>query len=305
MADLVSIREVGLRDGLQLSKTRLSTKTKLEWCKEQASIGFKEIEVTSFVPASILPQFSDSLAVLKEAQKNESLLASVLVPNYRGAVNALVAGAKKISFVISASDAHNHSNVNCSIEKSLSMLKDFIEECKIKNLYGSVLISGAISTSFGCSIQGRVSPKKVCEIAEKMAFLGVDEISLADTVGYANPSQVSELFRNVLNLKGKVELAGHFHDTRGMGLANVLSAFNVGVKRFDASLGGLGGCPFAPGASGNIATEDCVYMFESMGVYSGVDINNLLKLRKKLNKWMFKDKLFGHLLNSGLPKGFD
>ena len=304
MKDFVTVREVGLRDGLQLSKTKLSTKQKLNWCREQAQTGFKEIEVTSIVPPSILPQFSDCFEVIKEAKKIENLLSSVLVPNFKGGLKALDTGVKKITFVLSASDAHNQSNVNTTIDNSLNMLEELVKENKRRNKATNTKISLAIATSFGCSIQGKVSEKVVCKIAEKSSDLGVDEINLADTVGYANPKQVSKLFSKIFKIVGDIPLAGHFHDTRGMGLSNVISAYDVGVKRFDASLGGLGGCPFAPGASGNISTEDCIYMLESIGAETGVLFDKLLELRKKIEHLMYKDRFYGRLVKSGCSKIF-
>ena len=249
MKNSIQIREVGLRDGLQLSKTKLSSEIKIKWCSLQSKAGFKEIEVASFVPPSILPQFSDASKMVCETNKINNLIPSVLVPNLKGALIALDNNSKKINFVLSASEMHNRSNVNSTIKKSLSMFKD--------------------------------------------------------TVGYANPNQVKEIFKSLNKISKNIPLAAHFHDTRGMGLANVISAIDEGVKRFDASLGGLGGCPYAPGASGNIATEDCVYMIESMGFSTGIDLKKLLKLRKSLKEWMKNDILYGNLLTSGFAKTFN
>ena len=298
MNNSITIREVGLRDGLQLAKTKLATDTKIKWCEEQFKAGFSEIEVTSFVSKLLLPQFADSYEVLIGSQEFKGLLSSVLVPNLVGGIRAMNAGAKKINFVLSASEEHNKSNVNNSTATSLSMFKEFVQERNAKGLQNVVEISGAIATSFGCSIQGKVSEKLVLKISEKLTEYGADEINLADTAGFANPIQVESVFKKVSLLTGNIPLAGHFHDTRGMGLANVKAAFNAGVKRFDTSLGGLGGCPFAPGASGNIATEDCVYMFECMGINTGVNIQKLLEVRKNLNKWMHKDTLYGNLIHA-------
>ena len=200
---------------------------------------------------------------------------------------------------------HNQSNVKSTIEKSLSMFNDFVTERNTRGLKNKVQISAAVATSFGCSIQGKVEKKTVIKICEKLLEMGADELNIADTVGYANPYQVKEIFKSLYKISGHIPLAAHFHDTRGMGLANVISAIDEGVKRFDASLGGLGGCPYAPGASGNIATEDCVYMIESMGYNTGIDLKKLLKLRKSLKEWMKKDVLYGNLLTSGFAKTFN
>lgn len=304
MTDHVSVREVGLRDGLQLVSTILPTETKLDWCREQAASGFKEMEVTSFVPPSILPQFSDATDVLTGALAIDGLLASTLVPNLKGAVRAMVAGARKITFVLSASEEHNLANVRRTTDESLAMFREVMEERLSQSLADKVEIAGVIATSFGCTIQGAVSEDRVCKIASFLADCGADEISIADTVGYANPVQVERLMRDVDMATGAVPVAAHFHDTRGMGLANVMAGVRAGVRRFDASLGGLGGCPFAPGATGNIATEDCVYLLESVGLSTGVDMYALLEVRENLNNWLPNERLEGRLSKAGSAKIF-
>ena len=296
MTDRVILREVGLRDGLQLIKSRLDTAIKLSWIRAQAKVGFTEIEVTSFVPISVLPQFADAAAVLVDAQKIGNLLPSVLVPNLRGAVMAMDAGAKKITFVLSVSDAHNRANVRKSTDDSLAMLRDVLAE---RDNRQNIKIATALATSFGCSIEGAVSEKRVIQIAEILASQGVDEINLADTVGYGDPAQVGRIFTDVQTAIGELPLAAHFHDTRGLGLANVMAALDAGVRRFDSALGGLGGCPFAPGASGNIATEDTVHLFDRLGIDSGVDLGALLKVRHQLSEWLPEEKLEGRLLGAG------
>ena len=296
MTDRVILREVGLRDGLQLIKSRLDTAIKLSWIRAQAEVGFTEIEVTSFVPISVLPQFADAAAVLVDAQKIGNLLPSVLVPNLRGAVMAMDAGAKKITFVLSVSDAHNRANVRKTTNDSLAMLRDVLAE---RDNRQNIKIATALATSFGCSIEGAVSEERVIQIAEILASQGVDEINLADTVGYGDPVQVGRIFKDVRKAVGELPLAAHFHDTRGLGLANVMAALDAGVRRFDSALGGLGGCPFAPGASGNIATEDTVHLFDRLGIVSGVDLGALLKVRHQLAEWLPEEKLEGRLLGAG------
>ena len=296
MTDRVILREVGLRDGLQLIKSRLDTAIKLSWIRAQAEVGFTEIEVTSFVPISVLPQFADAAAVLVDAQKIGNLLPSVLVPNLRGAVMAMDAGARKITFVLSVSDAHNRANVRKSTNDSLAMLRDVLAE---RDNRQNIKIATALATSFGCSIEGAVSEERVIQIAEILASQGVDEINLADTVGYGDPAQVGRIFTDVQKAVGELPLAAHFHDTRGLGLANVMAALDAGVRRFDSALGGLGGCPFAPGASGNIATEDTVHLFDRLGIDSGVDLEALLKVRHQLSEWLPEEKLEGRLLGAG------
>ena len=296
MTDRVILREVGLRDGLQLIKSRLDTAIKLSWISAQAEVGFTEIEVTSFVPISVLPQFADAAAVLVDAQKIGNLLPSVLVPNLRGAVMAMDAGARKITFVLSVSDAHNRANVRKSTNDSLAMLRDVLAE---RDNRQNIKIATALATSFGCSIEGAVPEARVIQIAEILASQGVDEINLADTVGYGDPAQVGRIFTDVQKAVGELPLAAHFHDTRGLGLANVMAALDAGVRRFDSALGGLGGCPFAPGASGNIATEDTVHLFDRLGIDSGVDLGALLKVRHQLAEWLPGEKLEGRLLGAG------
>ena len=296
MTDRVILREVGLRDGLQLNKSRLDTAIKLSWIRAQAEVGFTEIEVTSFVPISVLPQFADAAEVLVDAQKIGNLLPSVLVPNLRGAVMAMDAGARKITFVLSVSDAHNRANVRKSTDDSLAMLRDVLAE---RDNRQNIKIATALATSFGCSIEGAVPEARVIQIAEILASQGVDEINLADTVGYGDPAQVGRIFTDVQRAVGDLPLAAHFHDTRGLGLANVMAALDAGVRRFDSALGGLGGCPFAPGASGNIATEDTVHLFDRLGIDSGVDLGALLKVRHQLAEWLPREKLEGRLLGAG------
>ena len=296
MTDRVILREVGLRDGLQLIKSRLDTAIKLSWIRAQAEVGFTEIEVTSFVPISVLPQFADAAAVLVDAQKIGNLLPSVLVPNLRGAVMAMDAGARKITFVLSVSDAHNRANVRKSTNDSLAMLRDVLAE---RDNRQNIKIATALATSFGCSIEGAVPEARVVQVAEILASQGVDEINLADTVGYGDPAQVGRIFTDVQKAVGELPIAAHFHDTRGLGLANVMAALDAGVRRFDSALGGLGGCPFAPGASGNIATEDTVHLFDRLGIDSGIDLGALLKVRHQLAEWLPRERLEGRLLGAG------
>ena len=296
MTDRVILREVGPRDGLQLIKSQLDTPIKLAWIRAQAEVGFTEIEVTSFVPISVLPQFADAVTVLADSQKIGNLLPSVLVPNLRGAVLAMDAGAKKITFVLSVSESHNKANVRQTTDDSLAMLREVVAE---RDNRQNIKIATALATSFGCSIEGAVSETRVTQIAEILAKQGVDEINLADTVGYGDPVQVGRIFTDVKVAVGELPLAAHFHDTRGLGLANLMAALDAGVRRFDSALGGLGGCPFAPGASGNIVTEDTVHLFNKLGIESGIDLDALLEVRRQLAKWLPKEKLEGRLLEAG------
>ena len=298
MSEYIQVREVGLRDGLQLIKTRLKTAIKKEWLKKQIDAGFKEIEITSIVPKKTLPQFSDAAEMINFSNKLPNSLATVLIPNIKGAELAFQAKAKKVIFVVSASESHNLANVKMTVERSLDELQTIIAKRDCNDNTKNIKIIGSISTAFGCSISGKVPENKVLKIVEKMLRVGVDEISIADTVGYANPRYVSALFKKVLQLSETVPVIGHFHDTQGFGLANVVAAIDQGVNKFDASLRGLGGCPYAPGATGNIATEDCINLIESIGYDTGVSIKKLAQLCKLLENWLPKERLHGKLIDS-------
>ncbi len=298
MSEFIQVREVGLRDGLQLIKTQLKTEKKKQWLKKQIDAGFKEIEISSMVPKKTLPQFADAAEMINFSNKFSKCQTAVLIPNIKGADLAFAAKAKKLIFVVSASESHNLANVNRTVKESLHELKTIILRKNCSDDIKNIKIIGSISTSFGCSISGTVSENKVLRIAENMLEIGVDEISIADTVGYANPRNVSALFKKVTRLSQSVPVIGHFHDTRGFGLANVVAAIDEGVRKFDASLRGLGGCPYAPGATGNIATEDCINLIESMGYETGVNIKKLVKLCKLLETWLPDEQLRGKLLET-------
>lgn len=298
------VREVGLRDGLQLIQTMLASDIKIEWCRLQAAAGFNEIEVTSFVPPSVIPQFADAAEVLAAANGIENLRPSVLVPNLNGGIRALDHGARKITMVLSASEQHNLSNVRKSTDASIAEFGELVAERGRRTLADDVEISCALATAFGCSIQGDVPESRVYGIAAELVALGADELNIADTVGYANPIQVRRMFTELTACFGSVTIAAHFHDTRAMGLSNVVAAAEAGVRRFDASLGGLGGCPFAPGATGNIATEDCVYLLENLGFATGINIDALLEVRRKLEDWLPGERIEGRLMKAGPAKTF-
>jgi|TARA_B110000238_G_C16136237_1_gene443830 hydroxymethylglutaryl-CoA lyase len=305
MTDLATVREVGLRDGLQLVKRTLPTDIKIEWCQTQAACGFREMEVTSFVPPKVIPQFADAESVLKAAQSISNMRAAVLVPNLKWGLQALDHGAKKITFVLSVSEAHNMANVRRTTDTSIAEFSELIAERNCRGLQDSVMMSVALATTFGCSLQGEVAEPRVYNVAEQVLMAGAQELNMADTVGYGNPIQVKRIFTEILQLADKVQVAAHFHDTRGMGLANAVAALEAGVREFDASLGGLGGCPFAKGASGNIATEDCVYLLESLGFATGINILAMLEVRKNLKNWLPDEPLEGKLLKAGLAATFE
>ena len=236
MSDVL-IREVGLRDGLQLVKNILPTE-KIKWLNKQSLLNFKEIEVTSFVPKKVVPQFFDAKIILNEANKISNLTSSVLVPNLFGAKKALELNAQKINYVLSASESHNKANVNKDVNSSINELSEIVNYNR--NLEKNSKIGVAISTAFGCSIEGEISNLKVLNLVEKILKIGVDEITIADTVGYANPNEVRMLFKKLINLTDNLKIFAHFHDTRGLGIVNVLTAFDLGIRKFDSSLLGLG-----------------------------------------------------------------
>ena len=302
LKEKVLIREVGLRDGLQLLNKFCPTDIKIKWLEQQYKLGFKEIEITSFVSEKIMPQFKDSKIILEKANKMICFKPFVLVPNLKGANIALENYAKNINFVISASESHNLANVNSSVLNSLSGLKSFLTKLKETNIREKIFVSVTIATSFGCSIEGDIDTSEVLKIFEKLVEFSVDEIGIADTVGYGNPKSVKKLIKEIKSIDGKIPLVGHFHDTRGMGMLNILSALDEGIRKFDTSVQGLGGCPFAPGASGNVVTEDCVFFLEEIGFDTGIDLKGILELSKKIQLWLPDERFFGKFSLSGLPK---
>jgi hydroxymethylglutaryl-CoA lyase len=298
----VLISEVGPRDGLQSIKTTMPTKNKLLWIDSLYSAGITEIEVCSFVPATLLPQMADATEVVRHALTLPGLTVMALVPNLKGAEAALQAGVHKLTIPVSASEAHSLANVR---KTRIDMLEEIRTILVLRDaLYPQVKIEAGISTAFGCTIQGFVKDDDVVWLAEAMVEIGVDEVGLSDTTGMANPDQVRRLFNKVRIAIGNKTGAAHMHNTRGLGLANCLAAFDVGVTTFDSSQGGLGGCPFAPGASGNVVTEDLVFMFEAMGVQTGVHLESLITARQSLKAGLPLEPLYGMMPEAGLPKGW-
>lgn len=304
MTDIdILISEVGPRDGLQSIDAVLPTDVKNAWVAAQAAAGFREIEVGSFVPPSVLPQMADTADVVRAALAIPDLTVAVLVPNLRGAQNAIDSGAHKISIPFSVSETHSLKNVRRNHEQM------FAEVSKIAALVAEQSqpphFEAGLSTAFGCTIEGSVSEDLVVRSAERLMQCGVAEVGLSDTTGYANPAQVTRLVRRVQAAVGKENITGvHLHNTRGLGLANVLAAIEEGITTVDSSLGGIGGCPFAPGASGNIVTEDLVFMLEAMGLNTGVDIDKLLAVRTILSAALPDEPLYGFIPDAGVPKGF-
>jgi hydroxymethylglutaryl-CoA lyase len=300
----VEVREVGTRDGLQSIQTIFSTAAKLEWIRLEAAAGVPEIEVGSFVPPKLLPQMADSAEVVAGALVIDGLTVAALVPNFRGAQNALAAGAHKLNYVLSVSEAHSQANVRRSVQESIEDFARIVEFRDAHPEFANVTIASGVATAFGCSIAGRVPLADVVSAARRLVKAGADELAVADTVGYGNPAQCREIFTEVLAVAGDVPVAAHFHDTRGLGLANVTAALEIGIRRFDASLGGLGGCPYAPGASGNVVMEDLVFMLEAMGLRTGVDLDRLMLAREHMVKQLRGETTRGAYALAGKPKGF-
>ncbi len=296
------IREVGLRDGLQSIKTTLPTMQKCEWIQRAFAAGQREIEVGSFVPAKLMPQLADTAELLAFAKTLPGLRASVLVPNLKGAERALEADADLMLLPLSASHEHSLANLRKSPDEVVEEMR------RIRAARDSsgkkTLIEGGVGTAFGCTIQGEVKPSTVLRLMQALLDAGADQVSLADTVGYADPSSVARLFEQALRLAGDAFCCGHFHDTRGLALANVYAALELGLHRFDASLAGIGGCPHSPGASGNAATEDLAFMLEASGIDTGIDLPALLELRQNVAQWLQGELTHGALWRAGLPKTF-
>ena len=296
------ISEVGPRDGLQSVERTMATDDKKRWISALYDAGLREIEVASFVPAKLLPQMADAAEVVRHALTLPGLTVMALVPNLRGAQSAIDAGVHKLTIPVSASAAHSLANVRKSREQMVEEVRGIVA---LRNeIAPQVRIEANISTAFGCTIQGAVAEADVVWLASECIAAGVDESGLSDTTGMANPAQVRRLFNAVRAAIGDKTGAAHMHNTRGLGLANCLAAYDVGVRTFDASLGGLGGCPYAPGASGNVVTEDLVFMFEAMGVSTGVDIARLIAAREPLKAGLPGEPVYGMTPEAGLPKGW-
>jgi hydroxymethylglutaryl-CoA lyase len=298
----VLISEVGPRDGLQSVQKVMDTADKCRWIDALVASGLREIEVCSFVPARYLPQMADAAEVVRHALGHPALTVAALVPNLRGAEAALAAGVHKITVPVSASRAHCLANVRKTPE---AMVEEVLAIVRLRDqLAPGVQVEAAISTAFGCTLQGRVDEDEVIRLASECVAAGADESGLSDTTGMAHPAQVRRLFTRLHAALGSRAGGAHMHNTRGLGLANCLAAWDVGVRAFDSSLGGLGGCPHAPGASGNVVTEDLVYMFEAMGVATSIDLSALLAARQPLQAGLPGEPLYGMLPGAGLPLGW-
>jgi hydroxymethylglutaryl-CoA lyase len=304
MSERAHVREVGLRDGLQSISEILPSEEKTAWLEAEHAAGVREIEVSSFVPPKLLPQLADAEAVVRHALSLPGLIVSALIPNLRGAERGLALGVHEMNFVLSVSEGHNRANVRRSTAESIEDFRRVVALCHTAPEERRPRVACGLATAFGCTIEGAVDEDRVRRIAVEAAEAGADAIILADTVGYGQPAAVERVFRRVIADVAPLPVAGHFHDTRGLGLANVLAALNAGARAFDASLGGLGGCPYAPGATGNIVTEDLVFMLEAMGFETGIDIERLLKVRKLVHDFLPNVAQHGAIAKAGLPKNF-
>jgi len=298
----VLISEVGPRDGLQSVKATMSTAHKFAWIDALHAAGLREIEVCSFVPARLLPQMADAAEVVRHALSHPGWTVMALAPNLRGAQAAIEAGVHKVTLPVSASEAHSLANVRKTRAEMVDEVRAVV--ALRQQLAPNTLVEVGVSTAFGCTLQGAVPEDEVVRLAADLAVCGVDEIGLSDTTGMANPAQVRRLFQRVRAEIGERTGAAHMHNTRGLGLANCLAAFDVGVRTFDSSLGGLGGCPYAPGASGNVVTEDLVFMFEAMGVRTGVNLERLIAAREPLRAGLPGEPIYGMTPEAGLPHGW-
>ena len=301
----ILVSEVGTRDGLQSIQAIMPTDAKKRWIQAEAEAGVREIEVGSFVSVKLLPQLADTAELVTFAREIRNLSVAVLVPNLRGAQNAINCGADKISIPFSVSETHSQRNVNRSHRQMLDEVRRIAELVQSIPESERPHFEVGLSTAFGCSIEGPIAEDKVASIAEQVMRAGSNEVGLSDTTGSANPRQVKRLIRLVRSAVGDDKLTGvHLHNTRGLGLANALAALDEGITTLDSSLGGLGGCPAAPGASGNIVTEDLVFMLESMGLNTGIDINRLLAVRDILHAAIPGEPLYGFTPDAGLPEGY-
>jgi hydroxymethylglutaryl-CoA lyase len=296
----VTVREVGLRDGLQSIARTLPSAQKMQWIQGAYNAGIREIEVGSFVPPKLLPQLADTAELVAFAKTLPGLVVSVLVPNLKGAERAMDSGADWMLLPLSASHAHSLANLRKAPDDVVTEIAAMVEARRARG--SGIRIEVGMSTSLGCTIQGRVGVEEVLRLIKAVVALGVDRVGLADTVGYADPRQVGELFTKAREVAGDKLGCGHFHDTRGLGLANVMAALQAGETRFDACLAGIGGCPHAPGASGNVATEDLAYLMASMGIDTGIDFDKLMALRAQVAQWLAGEILHGSIAQAGLPK---
>lgn len=288
-----------MRDGFQIEPVFVPTDRKVDLIDALSRTGLSKIEVTSFASPKAIPALADAEEVMRRIDRAPGVEYAALVPNVRGAQRALACALDELNLVMSASASHNQANLRMSRQQSLAQFAEIVAV-----VAGRAQINASLSTAFGCPFDGDVPDAQVMDLVQNFVDLGITRVALCDTTGMANPAQVRRLFQRVRAAIGSKTGAAHLHNTRGLGLANCLAAYDVGVRTFDASLAGLGGCPYAPGASGNVVTEDLVFMFEAMGVATGIDIERLIAAREPLKAGLPGEPLYGMTPEAGLPKGF-
>ena len=300
----VVVCEVGLRDGLQSIETFFPTDQKIAWMQAEAAAGMPAIEVASLVPAKLVPQFADATETVQAGLAISGLQVVALTPNLKGAERGVELGVHTLNFVMSVSRTHNLKNVRRERESSIEEFGRIVAMVSALPADRRPRLVAGMGTALGCSYEGRIAVSEVVLCAQALAEAGADELMVCDTVGYADPALVREVFTAVRGAVGDLPLGGHFHDTRGLGLANVAAALECGVRRFDASLGGLGGCQFAPGATGNIVMDDLCFMLDAMGLRTGVDLERLVAVREIIARNLPAAPLYGGLARSGLPQHY-
>jgi isopropylmalate/homocitrate/citramalate synthase len=300
----VTVSEVGPRDGLQMVHAVVPTATKCRLIAALHAAGLPEIEVASFVPPKLVPQMADAEAVTRFATTLPGLHVAVLVPNLRGAEAAIAAGAQKITLTLSASEQHSQANLRRTRAEQMEVARSVAAHVAGLDAARRPSLEAGLSTAFGCSLQGAVAERDVVAMAVELAAMGCDSVGLSDTAGYANPAQVARLVRLVRAEIGARCDSLHLHDTMGLGLANVTAGVEAGIRIFDGALAGLGGCPFAPGASGNIVTEDLVFLLESLGLDTGVSLEGVVAARAILAEALPQEPLHGAFARAGRPTGW-
>lgn len=302
MGERVKVCEVGPRDGLQMAKSIMPTATKIEWIGALAAAGITEIEVGSFVPPKLIPQMADTGEIVQASRSIAGLTVAALVPNLKGAQRAYESGADLVLIPVSVSEGHSRANTNKGSLEQVAEVRAIVDWVRAQER--PMKVDAGCATAFGCSIEGDVPQDRVVMVASALADAGVDGIVLADTVGYGNPAQVRSIVRAVQREVGETVDRLHLHDTMGLGIANALAGLDEGIRCFDSALAGLGGCPFAPGASGNIVTEDLVFMLESMGFDTGIDLDALIRAREILQRGLPDEHLLGNVVKAGIPRTY-
>jgi len=301
--DRVTLREVGLRDGLQLVKAFPGTSAKEDWIAREYAAGVQHFEIGSFLPPSRFPQFADVGVLIEQIAGLDGAYSAALALNDRGAANALETPLDEIVCVVSATEEHSLANARRSRAEAIGLVRT-VAAMRAESGRDPIINVG-LAMAFGCSISGAVDPAEVVRLAEACLEAGADIVGIADTVGYAGPKQVGDLSASIAKLCGDRPFIVHLHDTRGMGIANASAALDAGARVLDGSLGGLGGCPFAPGATGNVVFEDLVYLCESKGFRTGIDLDALIGIREILQTEMPDEVLYGALARAGAPPNLD